>query len=138
MPSKGPKLTLFRGLPDRGKYAGSPFTTKLEFRLRHARLPYSVEAGSVKTAPKGKIPYVDLGALVDEDGSEGSAQMGDSTFIIQRLLGMGKIPDLNGELTAGQKLEDLAIRALLEEKLYFYLVSITRHDVLKQTTWTSD
>ncbi|KIW73873.1 hypothetical protein PV04_01956 [Phialophora macrospora] len=121
MPSQGPKLTLFRGWPDRGKYVASPFVTKLEFRLRHARLPYCVEAGSAKAAPKGKIPYVDLGALVAEDGSEeGSSRMGDSTFIIQWLLGMGKIPDLNGELTVGQKLEDLALRALLEEKLYFY------------------
>ena len=123
MKSTDLKLTLYRGWPDRGTYAGSPFATKVEFRLRHAKLPYNVDAGSARAAPKGKIPYADLSALLPDDGSEIPSLMGDSTLILRRLLSMGKIADLNHDLTEEQRLDDLAIRALLEDKLYFYNVS---------------
>ncbi|KIY00478.1 uncharacterized protein Z520_04163 [Fonsecaea multimorphosa CBS 102226] len=119
MSAEKSKLTLSRGWPEKGVYSWSPYVTKVEFRFRHAGLAYDVEAGSVKVAPKGKIPYVDLGPLQD-DGHNGSSLLGDSTFIINRLLGMGHLPDLNGSLPEQSKLNDLALRALLEDKLYFY------------------
>ncbi|OQU97668.1 Glutathione S-transferase, domain-containing protein [Cladophialophora immunda] len=119
MSTEKSKLTLARGWPEKGVYSWSPFVTKVEFRFRHAGLAYDVEAGSVKVAPKGKIPYVDLGPLQDE-GHNGPSLLGDSTFIIQRLLSMARIQDLNGSLPEQSKLNDLALRALLEDKLYFY------------------
>lgn len=116
------KLILFRGFPARQAYCPSPFPTKLEFRLRHARLPYRVEEGASTAAPKGKIPYVDLSAL---QGSEADlpAQLGDSTLVLQRLVEMGQLEDLNSALSEEQSTLDAGIRALLEDKLYFYNVS---------------
>jgi hypothetical protein len=122
MTSKDPKLILFRGWLDRGTYTWSPFVTKLEFRFRHAKLAYNAESGSAKAAPKGKIPYVDLSAFQEND-AHGPSLMGDSTFIIQHLLSIGRLPGLNESLSDGEKLNDLAVKALLEEKLYFYHAS---------------
>ncbi|RMZ85506.1 hypothetical protein DV736_g6571, partial [Chaetothyriales sp. CBS 134916] len=65
-------------------------------------------------APRGKIPYVKL------EGSPGL--LGDSTLIIRKFVDEGYLPDLNAGLTAVQKAQDLAVRALLEDKLYFYQV----------------
>lgn len=124
MTTKSSPLTLFRGWADKGVYTWSPFVTKVEFRLRHAGLPYNVEAGSLKAAPKGKIPYVDLSPLLEE-ASTGPSLLGDSTFIFRRLQDMDRLPDLNSHLSDEQKLQDLGVRALLEEKLYFYHVSIS-------------
>ena len=123
MATKVPKLTLYRGWPSRGTYAGSPFVTKLEFRFRHANLAYSTEPGSKAAAPKGKIPYVDISRVDDAEGGHPPLLMGDSTLIIQHLSSTGRIADLNSPLSEAEKLQELALRALLEEKLYFYLVS---------------
>ncbi|KAI1628535.1 hypothetical protein EDD37DRAFT_11417 [Exophiala viscosa] len=119
MTTKPSNLTLFRGWLEKGKYTWSPFVTKVEFRCRQAGLPYTVEGGAPKYGPKGKIPYVDLSPLL-ADASAGPSLFGDSTFIIQRLRSMGYLPDLNGNLAPEQRLHDLAVRALLEDKLYFY------------------
>jgi hypothetical protein len=113
------KVILFRGFPARQAYCPSPFPTKLEFRLRHARLAYRVEEGASTAAPKGKIPYVDLSGLQSSD-SELPAHLGDSTLILQRLVEMGQLEDLNAGLSEEQKALDVGIRALLEDKLYFY------------------
>jgi len=127
MTTKSSILILFRGWLDKGKYTWSPFVTKVEFRCRQAGLPYTVDAGAPKLGPKGKIPYVDLSSLL-ADASAGPSLLGDSTFIIERLRSMGYLADLNDRLAPEQHLHDLAVRALLEDKLYFYHVStsITR------------
>lgn len=120
------KLIIYRGWPEKGEYTWSPFVTKLEFRCRVAGLPYDTDSGSLRDAPKGKIPYVDLSPLQDYgsgSSSEGPNYLGDSTFIIKELSRLGRVPDLNGHLTAEEKLNDLAVRALLEDKLYFCHVS---------------
>ncbi len=121
MTTKPSRLILYRGWPDKGKYTWSPFVTKLEFRCRQVGLPYQAEVGGAKGAPKGKIPYVDLSPL-QSDASTTPDFLGDSKFIIQRLQTMGCLPDLNSNLSDEQKLNDLAIRALCEDKLYFYHV----------------
>ncbi len=54
------------GLPD-----PSPFVTKAEVLLKMAGLPYTVDTGGFKKAPKGKLPYI------DDDGET----IADSTFI---------------------------------------------------------
>lgn len=103
------KLTLFRGSPPTNNYVWSPFVTKLEARLRLASVPYTLGGGSPLNAPRGKIPYVDI------DGQ----MMGDSTFIIKDLVQRGVIKQ-HETVTPVQKAQDLAIRALMEEKVYWY------------------
>jgi hypothetical protein len=72
-----PNLTLYRGWLEPNRYVWSPFVTKLEARLRFANAPYKAASGSVRTAPKGKIPYIEI---TDEDSSN---SIGDSTLIIK-------------------------------------------------------
>lgn len=108
------QITLYRGWLDLGKHVWSPFVVKLEARLRFSDISYKTEAGSTSSAPNGKIPYIDFG-----DG----AMLGDSTSIIKRLIEKDVLPDLNERLEAAERALDLSLRALLEEKLYFYGVS---------------
>ena len=42
------------GLPD-----PSPFVVKAEMLLKIAALPYKVDTGGFRKAPKGKLPYMD-------------------------------------------------------------------------------
>jgi hypothetical protein len=105
-------LVLYRGWLDPGKHVWSPFVIKLEARLRFAGVSYITECGSARTAPKGKIPYLEC--------SEGT--FGDSTLIIKQLVELGKLPDLNARLSPAARATDLALHALLEDKLYFYHV----------------
>lgn len=118
MHGKHAKLILFRGFDTRGLYTVSPFVTKLELRLRLASLAYDVRGGSPSKAPMGKIPYVDVGPLMDRGLHE--SLLGDSTLIIKNLVELGHLPDLSKALSGQQVACDLAIRALLEDKLYFY------------------
>ncbi|RJE21275.1 glutathione s-transferase [Aspergillus sclerotialis] len=118
-----PKITLYRGWLEPGRHVWSPFVIKLEARLRFAGVPYETKAGSVRTAPKGKIPYVEVSQSTVEGGDNETAmttQLGDSTLIIKSLVEWGVLPDVNDGLDRGKRATDLAIRALLEEKLYFY------------------
>ena len=102
-------------------YIWSPFVTKLETRLRFAGLAYRTEAGSLSKAPKGKIPYVSISSKTDS-GSQAPVLLADSTLIIERLVEDGASDDLNAKLSPTEKALDLAIRALLEDKLAFYQV----------------
>ena len=111
-----PQITLFRGWHDNGRYVWSPFPTKVEFRLRVAGVPYKTDAGSPRHAPKGKIPYVE----VLNEGASTPTQIGDSALMIKYFIDTGVLPDLNVNLTASQKAQDMALRALLEDKFYFY------------------
>ncbi|KAJ5777029.1 hypothetical protein N7520_000275 [Penicillium odoratum] len=106
-------LTLYRGQPDIGCYVWSPFVTKLEARLRFGKIPYRTEAGSVTKAPKGKVPYISI-------DDEKKTLLSDSTLIIKSFIESGKLEDLNRDLSGPQKLQDIALQALLEDKLYFY------------------
>jgi len=112
------KLILYRGWLDQGKHVWSPFVIKLEARLRFAGVSYRTEAGSTLKAPKGKIPYVQYQGL--DDGQ--SLWLGDSTLITKQLLERQILPDINARLPPAIRTQDLAVRALLEEKLYFYHV----------------
>lgn len=123
--STQPKITIFRGWKDPDKHVWSPFVIKLEARLRFAGIKYSVGVGSPKTAPKGKIPYVEWDNLPSEvaEAEEDKVQLGDSALIIKALLERNIIPDINAELSPADRAKDMALRALLEDKLYFYHVS---------------
>ncbi|KAL3471979.1 hypothetical protein BJX99DRAFT_236315 [Aspergillus californicus] len=111
-------LTLYRGWLEPNRYVWSPFVIKLEARLRFANIPYKTASGSVKTAPKGKIPYIEIPNGADTE--DGVTQLGDSTLIIKDLVERGILPDLNSALSPADKAHDLALRALLEDKAYFY------------------
>ncbi|KAJ5688993.1 hypothetical protein N7462_003385 [Penicillium macrosclerotiorum] len=110
-----PAITVFRGFDDKGQHVWSPFVVKLETRLRFGNLSYRAEAGSLFKAPRGKIPYISI------EHADGRAEtLGDSTLITKAFIESGYLEDLNTHLSAIEQLQDMAIRALLEEKLYFY------------------
>lgn len=127
-----PKLTVFRGWDHPGRHVWSPFVVKLEARLRFAGVKYAAAGGSPMTAPRGKIPYVELRGgeassppwSVREEGGEEVASLGDSGLIIASLAEGGVLPDVNAGLSAQERAFDLALRALLEDKLIFYHVSL--------------
>lgn len=114
-----PSLTLFRGFPNSASYVWSPFATKLEARLRFAGLAYQTEQGAPPKAPRGKIPYL----AISKTGDTAPETVSDTTLISEKLVLNGLAEDLNGKLTAAEKAQDLAVRALLEDKLYFYQVN---------------
>ncbi|KAF5973152.1 glutathione S-transferase [Fusarium bulbicola] len=71
-------------------------------------LSYRVAEGSPKTAPRGKIPYIE---------AQGES-LSDSTFIIKRFIDDGLIPDLNARTAYGQgtgRLTDEEVTELREE-----------------------
>ncbi|KAF2704298.1 hypothetical protein K504DRAFT_390651 [Pleomassaria siparia CBS 279.74] len=124
-PARTNKITLFRGWHAPGQYVWSPFVTKVEFRLRTSNTPYTCASGSPSAGPKGKIPYVEVVEIEVETGTDANANatkdtLADSSLILKTLASKGLIADVNATLGAKEKGVDLAIRALLEDKLYFY------------------
>ncbi|RAH86866.1 glutathione S-transferase [Aspergillus japonicus CBS 114.51] len=115
--NQAPDITLYRGFPWPGKYTWSPFVTKLEARLRFAGISYRTDAGSPLGSPRGKIPYVDI-----TDRTTGAkTTISDSALITRGFIEDGVITDLNRDLDAEKKVFDAGVRALLEDRLYFYL-----------------
>ncbi|KAI1775343.1 hypothetical protein F4818DRAFT_416348 [Hypoxylon cercidicola] len=109
-------ITIFRGWKDFGKYVWSPYVIKLEARLRIADVPYTTDVGSPRSAPKGKIPYMEL----RDASSDSPLLLCDSALIIKNLTERGVLPDLNGGLSPAERSHDMGLRALLEDKLSFY------------------
>lgn len=109
------RIAVYRGADLPNQYTWSPFVTKLEFRCRISGLKYICEVGFPPSGPKGKVPY----ANVTLPG-QASVWLGDSTLIAKHLVSQGLLPDLNADRTAIEKAHDLAIRALMEDKLAFY------------------
>jgi hypothetical protein len=120
-----PEITIFRGWKDPGKHVWSPFVIKLEARLRFAGVKYATDVGSPKTAPKGKIPYVEYSSpsAASTGAGPSTTQLSDSALIIKTLSEWNVIPDINADVTPAARATDMAIRALLEDKLYYYHVS---------------
>ncbi|KAI6081614.1 hypothetical protein F4821DRAFT_248979 [Hypoxylon rubiginosum] len=114
--SKQPDITIFRGWKETGKHVWSPYVVKLEARLRFAGVRYTTDVGSPKSAPRGKIPYIEL----RDPSSASPLLLSDSGLIIKNLIERGTLPDLNDRLGPAERSHDVALRALLEEKLYFY------------------
>lgn len=114
-----PSLTLYRGFPSSAAYIWSPFVNKLETRLRFGGLTYKTDQGAPPQGPRGKIPYL----AISRNGSSEPETVSDSALISEKLVADGLAEDLNAELTAPEKAQDLALRALLEDKLYFYQAS---------------
>ncbi|OTA99300.1 hypothetical protein M426DRAFT_76471 [Hypoxylon sp. CI-4A] len=119
-------ITVFRGWEDTGKYVWSPYVVKLEARLRFAGVRYVTSAGSLSEAPKGKIPYIEYrkSSSVPEKDSQSRQLLSDSALIAKTLAEWDVIPDLNAALEPSQRLHDLALTALLENKLDYSLWAI--------------
>ncbi|KAI3321333.1 hypothetical protein HD806DRAFT_503755 [Xylariaceae sp. AK1471] len=120
-----PAITVFRGWKDTGKFVWSPYVTKLEARLRFGGISYTTDAGSPRSAPKGKIPYIEISSSSSSSSSHAEAkteaeQLADSTLITKALCESGVLSDLNARLSKAERAHDLALRALLEDKLSFY------------------
>ncbi len=101
------------GLPD-----PSPFVMKSEVQLKMADVPYRFERAAPPSAPKGKIPFIQVGAH----------RVGDSTFIrahIEKAHGF----DFDKGLSAEQRAQAWAIERMLEDHLYFAIL---------QTRWLDD
>ncbi len=121
-----PKLTLYRGWDSPGAYVWSPFVTKVEARLRFAGLSYNSEAGSTLKAPRGKIPYLAIARGEPTQNPDKISLHSDSTLIIDELVEDGVLDDLNAKLSPTERAHDAGLRALLEDKLYFYQVYLLR------------
>ncbi|OHE99502.1 hypothetical protein CORC01_05302 [Colletotrichum orchidophilum] len=117
-------LVLYRGFPVSNAYVWSPFVTKLEARLRFAKLQFRTDQGSMSKAPRGKIPYIEIA----HPNQDPPTSLGDTSLIIQRLIDDGVCQDLNETLSPIVRAQDAAIRALLEDKLAFYQSSERWHD----------
>lgn len=94
------------GLPD-----PSPFVMKSEAQLRMAGVRYRFERARPADAPKGKMPFIKVGAH----------RVGDSTFIrahIETAHGF----DFDKGLGAEQKAQSWAIERMLEDHLYFAIL----------------
>lgn len=121
-PRPQPDITLLRGWDDKGCYVWSPFVTKLELRLRLSGISYRTAAGSINTAPTGKIPYVEIHEK-DAPPSTPPTKIGDSALIAKYLAEQGLIEDLDAGLRdATARAQDMALRALVEDRLYFFQV----------------
>jgi len=91
------------GLPD-----ASPFVTKAEMLLKLAGLPYRTERGSLRRAPKGKLPYLDdMGRMV-----------ADSTLIRWHIEKTYHI-DFDEGLSAAERGITWAVEKLMEDNLYW-------------------
>lgn len=95
-----------------GVPSASPFCAKLELWLRIVGIPYVSERASMPNkAPKKKIPY----AVID------GAAIGDSTLIVDHLTRTRGIT-LDEGLSPRELAIDRAVQAMLEERLYWYMV----------------
>ncbi|MCO4860134.1 glutathione S-transferase family protein [Cupriavidus sp. WGlv3] len=96
------------GLPD-----ASPFVTKAEMLLKLAGLPYTARRGSLRRAPKGKLPYLDdMGRIV-----------ADSTMIRWHIEKTYHI-DFDAGLSAAERGIAWAAEKLMEDHLYWAVARV--------------
>ena len=77
----------------------------------------------VKTRNAGSSGTVAGSNAGDDGGGDGEReQIGDSGLIVAALRRRGVLPDYDAALSGQERAADLALRALLEDKLYFYHV----------------
>ena len=109
------QIVIYRGADLPSQYTWSPFVSKLELRCRLSGLRYVCGIGFPPSGPKGKIPYAEVTLP-----GQTSVWLADSTLIAKDFVKKGLLPDLNSELSAKEKGQDVAIRSLMEDKLAFY------------------
>lgn len=104
-------LTLYGFGPAFGLPDPSPFVMKSEVQLKMAGVPYKFERASPRDAPKGKIPFIRVGAH----------RLGDSTFIRTHLEKAHRFDFDEGLCTVERSLA-WAMERMLEDHLYFALL----------------
>lgn len=104
-------LTLYGFGPAFGLPDPSPFVMKSEIQLKMAGVPYKFERAAPPEAPKGKIPFIKVGAH----------RVGDSTFIrahIEKHHGF----DFDKGLCTVERSIAWSMERMLEDHLYFAIV----------------
>ena len=105
-------LTLFGFGPAFGLPDPSPFVMKTEIHLKTAGVPYRFERASPQSAPKGKMPYIQVGAH----------RLGDSSFIRAHIEKHHNF-DFDAGLCTAERAQAWAIERMLEDHLYFAIVN---------------
>src|SRR5690606_15668734 len=106
-------ITLYHFGPAFGLPDPSPFCIKVDLYLRAAGLEFECNPGfqHLRTAPKGKLPYI------DDDGT----RIADSEFIISHLKAKYGDP-LDGGLGAEQRAVAHAFTKMMDENLYWCMM----------------
>lgn len=99
----------------------SPFVMKTEIQLKMAGVPYRFERAAPQAAPKGKIPFIQVGAH----------RVGDSTFIRAHIEKHHRF-DFDAGLCTHERAQAWAIERMLEDHLYF---AIVQHRWLDDENW---
>ena len=91
----------------------SPFCLKVEMALKYLKLDYQIEIMTdPRKAPKGKLPFVDIGGEV----------IADSEIIFDRLDKQTQ-GGLFGDLSPTERAQGVAFTRLVEDHLYWMLVA---------------
>lgn len=104
-------ITLHTFGPAWGLRDPSPFVTKVELLLKMAGLEYRTDIGSIRRAPKGKLPYI------EDDGRI----VADSTLIRRHIEEKYHV-DFDRHLTPEQRGMAWAVEKLLEDNVYWAVV----------------
>ena len=114
-------ITLFGFGPAFGLPDPSPFVMKTEIQLKMAGVPYRFERAAPQTAPKGKIPFIQIGAH----------RVGDSTFIRAHIEKHHNF-DFDAGLSTHERAQAWAIERMLEDHLYFAMI---QHRWMDDENW---
>jgi len=101
--------------------SASPFCIKLEFFLRANKIPYQLKPFNPQRAPRGKMPFIELGGEF----------ISDSEVIIERLTKEFQLKD-DDHLSGDHRYLSHAIRRMLEEGTYF---GVLWHRWVKKSNW---
>src|SRR5690348_16947942 len=104
-------ITLYQFAPAFGLPNPSPFCFKVENYLRMTEEPFETKIGDVRSAPKGKLPFIKDGGIV----------VSDSSHIVQHLV-RTRGDKLDKHLSAHDRAVGHAVRRMVEEGTYFCLV----------------
>jgi glutathione S-transferase len=94
------------GLPD-----PSPFVVKSQVQLKMAGIPYRFERARPQDGPKGKIPFIQVGAH----------RLGDSNFIRKHIEEHHGF-DFDNRLSTAERAEAWILERMIEDHLYFVLL----------------
>ncbi len=104
-------ITLYGHVPAWGIPDLSPYVTCIDLYLRMTRLPYQMVVGLLDKAPKGKLPYIE----------EGAVTVADTSFILDYLKRSHGDP-LDGALDSRQAAVRLMLWRMMNESFYWYLI----------------
>jgi glutathione S-transferase len=104
-------ITLFCFGPAFGLPDSSPFVTKLDVLLKMSGLPYRVDTGGFRRAPKGKLPFIEDDASVVADSTLARLHLEERYGI-----------DFDAGLTPSERGVAWAVEKLLEDNLYWPLL----------------